>query len=119
MSAQIRLPVRTVLAHQISPALLALDTEGGIGLRTLSEDNIVEWHAVEIVGDDDDGAWVTGLPDVARVITVGQELVVAGDEVDAVYEQTPRLPTANQRSDAVPSATESRRTSSDTSLANS
>ena len=92
LSAQIRLPVDSVRAHHISPALLALATDGSTGLRTLTEDGLVQWHPVTIVGDDEDGAWITGLPDVARVITVGQELVVPGDQVDAVYEGAPALP---------------------------
>jgi hypothetical protein len=32
----------------------------------------------EVVEDAADGAWVTGLPGVVRLITVGQEFVSAG-----------------------------------------
>jgi multidrug efflux system membrane fusion protein len=95
LTAQIELPTAQVYAHLISPALMALDTAGNVGIRTLSEDNVVIWNDIEIIDDDDNGAWILGLQDVARIITVGQELVVPGEQVDAVFEQAPSLPAAN------------------------
>ena len=35
---------------------------------------------------------MTGLPDVARIITVGQEMVVPGEQVEAVFEPAPNMP---------------------------
>lgn len=95
LTAQIRLPVGELRAHLISPALLALDTEGNIGLRTLSEDDTVIWNEIDVIDDSGAGAWIGGLPDVARIITVGQELVVPGEQVEAVFEQAPSMPASN------------------------
>lgn len=95
LTAQIKLPIGDVRAHIISPALLALDTAGNIGVRTLSEDNQVIWNNITIIDDAGSGAWVTGLPDVARIITVGQELVVPGEQVEAVFESTPTMPASS------------------------
>lgn len=92
LTAQIRVPVGEVQAHLVSPALFALDTAGDIGIRVLSDDNIVIWNPITIVSDSPAGAWVTGLPDVARIITVGQETVIPGEEVDPVFEEAPSLP---------------------------
>ena len=94
LTAQIRVPVGEVQAHLVSPALFALDTAGNIGIRTVSDDNIVVWNNIQVVDDNPDGAWVTGLPDIARIITVGQELVVPGEEVEPVFEEAPSLPAA-------------------------
>ena len=40
---------------------------------------------MKIIEDGPDGMWVTGLPDTAALITVGQEYVVAGTIVNPVY----------------------------------
>lgn len=86
ITARIDIPVATVMAHKVSPALLALDDEGGVGVRTTDGENRVEFHSVEIVADDADGVWVTGLPEYTTLITVGQEFVTAGERVDVVLE---------------------------------
>lgn len=92
LTAQIRVPVDPVQAHLVSPALFALDTAGDIGIRTLSEDNRVIWSPITIISDSSEGAWISGLPDIARIITVGQETVVPGEEVEPVFEEAPSLP---------------------------
>ena len=86
ITAQIILPVETVTAQKISPALLVLDDEGAVGVRTVNSETFVEFNKVQIVNDDTDGMWVTGLPDIAQVITVGQQLVVAGEKVEPTHE---------------------------------
>ena len=86
ITTRINIPVATVLAHKVSPALLALDDGGAVGVRTTNGSDRVEFHRVDIVADDDDGVWVTGLPEYTTLITVGQEFVVAGERVDVVYE---------------------------------
>lgn len=86
VTADIDIPVATFNAHHISPALLALDDEGNIGVRIVDANNIVRFVHVKIVKDNPSGVWIVGLPDVATIITVGQEMVVAGEEVEVVYE---------------------------------
>ncbi|EED33522.1 efflux transporter, RND family, MFP subunit [gamma proteobacterium NOR5-3] len=75
---------QTVLAHRISPALFTLNDAGVIGLRAVDRNSRVVFHPVTIVEDAVDGAWVTGLPGVVRLITVGQEFVSAGQLVEAL-----------------------------------
>ncbi|MFT5097965.1 MAG: multidrug efflux system membrane fusion protein [Candidatus Azotimanducaceae bacterium] len=86
LTAQIVIPVQHVMAHKISPALLSLDDEGNIGVRTITSDQQVEFYLVEIIRDAEDGIWVTGLPEVSTIITVGHELVVAGEIVKPTFE---------------------------------
>jgi membrane fusion protein, multidrug efflux system len=94
ITTRIRVPTTTVMAQKISPAVFSLDDEGNIGVRTVNERNQVEYHLIQILHDDVDGVWVTGLPEVATVITVGQELVVAGQTVQVSYEPSDSLPAA-------------------------
>ena len=86
ITTEILIPVERVLAQKISPALFSLDDSGGYGIRLIDSDNIVTFYTVNIVAEDEDGVWVTGLPIVSDVITVGQELVVPGERVDPVFQ---------------------------------
>ena len=86
MTADLRIPDQTVFAHRISPAVLALDDAGGVGVRILDAQRIVRMLPVTVIKNDPKGVWVTGLPEVATVITVGQEMVVAGESVDVTFE---------------------------------
>lgn len=81
ISAEIRIPTGEVVAHFISPAILSLGTDGTLGLKTVTEDNRVEFHEVEIVRAETDGLWVRGLPEEVELITVGQGFVNEGEEV--------------------------------------
>lgn len=94
ITTEIRIPVAEVMAQKITPALFALDDTGRIGVRTVNADGRVEFHHVKIVRDDVDGVWVSGLPDIATIITVGQELVVPGELVDVDFEPTDEMPAA-------------------------
>jgi multidrug efflux system membrane fusion protein len=86
VTAQIAIPVESLNAQKISPALLVLSDTGQMGVRTVNPDNIVEFHEVDILKDEVDGIWVTGLPDVTRIVVVGQQLVVAGETVLPTHE---------------------------------
>ncbi len=94
ITTEIRVPVAEVMAQKITPALFALDDSGQIGVRTVNEDSRVEFHHVKIVRDDVDGVWVSGLPEIATIITVGQELVVPGELVDVDFEPADEMPAA-------------------------
>ncbi len=81
-SAKVNIPVGDVPAHFISPAIFSLDTDGTLGVKSVDENDVVQFHAVEIVRAESDGVWVTGLPEQVRVITKGQGFVTAGETVN-------------------------------------
>ncbi|MAM85980.1 MAG: efflux transporter periplasmic adaptor subunit [unclassified Hahellaceae] len=80
-SAEARIPTGHVTAHFISPALLTLDDAGRIGIKTVDEHNVVEFHSVKIELTETAGIWVSGLPVRAEVIAVGQGFVREGETV--------------------------------------
>ena len=84
LSAEVILTQGTVMAHNASPAALSLHDDGAIGAKIVDEDNIVRFVEVQIVSDTATGVWLTGLPAIAQVITVGQELVFEGQRVETV-----------------------------------
>ena len=75
-----------------------MNDDGQLGVRAVDDDGVVEFHIIDIVNDDDYGVWVTGLPEVATIITVGQELVVHGEVVDVVLTETLDTPSAERTS---------------------
>lgn len=86
LTAEIRLPVKAVEAHNMSPAALTLDDAGVIGVKTVDARNIVRFHPIQLISDGLDGIWVGGLPREATIITVGQEFVLPGQTVTPVPE---------------------------------
>ena len=99
VTTEIDIPVGELLAHKITPAVFALDDEGRLGVRIIGSDDRVQFRLVEVVADDHDGVWVTGLPRQTKLITVGQEFVSAGERV---IVQMPIGPEANGSTDAPP-----------------
>jgi len=87
VTAEIRITGGTVMAQKISPSLLNLETDGSIGIKTLDDQDRVVFNPVEIARSQTNGIWVTGLPETARIITVGQGYVLAGQTVKPDYEQ--------------------------------
>ncbi|AYA64000.1 efflux RND transporter periplasmic adaptor subunit [Alteromonas sp. RKMC-009] len=83
-SATVTLHVNEVKAHYVSPATFTLDADGRIGVKSVGSDNKVEFHQVSLLQSDNEGAWVTGLPDTVRLITTGQGFVDAGNVVTPV-----------------------------------
>ncbi len=87
VTAEMKLPGGRVLAYKVSPALLTLNDEGEIGLKVVDEYDRVEFFAVEMALSEPDGVWVTGLPETAKIITVGQGYVSPGQSVESVFAQ--------------------------------
>ena len=46
------------------------------------ENEIVKFLLIQIIEDGLDGLWVSGLPDKVTIITVGQEYVINGQNVN-------------------------------------
>lgn len=81
-TATLRLPLGTVPAHVVEPAVMTLDDDGAFGIKTVDERDRVHFHPAEIVRNRDGRVWLTGLPEALRIITVGQGFVREGDQVD-------------------------------------
>ena len=82
VSAQIAIEGDTILAHKISPSILMLGEAGELGIRTVNEDDQVEFKEIDILEDSMEGIWITGLPKNTRIITIGQEYVFQGQTVN-------------------------------------
>ncbi len=86
-TAELRVPAEEVLAHRVSPSLLTLNDAGNVGIKIINSDGLVEFVNADIALSSNDGMWLTGLPQDATIITVGQGYVADGAIVDAVPEE--------------------------------
>ena len=82
VSAEIYIKGKQEAAHKISPAILSLNDQGKLGVRTVTTDNRVEFKEINILEDTNSGMWVSGLGEEARIITLGQEYVFQGQTVN-------------------------------------
>ncbi|MCW8983372.1 MAG: efflux RND transporter periplasmic adaptor subunit, partial [Gammaproteobacteria bacterium] len=86
LSAEIHLPIRTVKAHRLTPAMLSLNDEGDIGVKGVDSGGLVTFYPITIARSEADGFWVTGPPQQVELITVGQGFVRAGDRVETTVD---------------------------------
>src|SRR5262245_27623122 len=84
LSAELVVPVEDVPAHRISPAVLTLGPNGEVGVKLVDETDTVRFAPVQILREDVNGLWVTGLAPTVRLIVVGQEFVIDGQLVRPV-----------------------------------
>jgi multidrug efflux system membrane fusion protein len=83
ISGQLQLRLDPVKAHLIPASLILLDTEGHTIVRAINQKNLVTQHKVAVVGEADNGLWVSGLPARVNLITVGQNYVTQGERVES------------------------------------
>ena len=82
MTAELKIELPAEIAHKIPQTALTLDDDGRLGVR-IAESGEARFVPTRIVVEETDGVWVTGLPDTAQVIVVGQEFVRHGRAVAA------------------------------------
>lgn len=88
ISAEVQIPVGQVDAHFLSPSIVSLNPEGALGVKTVDDENRVRFFPIDVVRAQIDGVWVTGLPDSARIIVVGQGYVSDGEIVRPQSDET-------------------------------
>ncbi len=84
VSAEVELELETQFAVKVTPAMLALDEAGNLGVKTVQEKDVVKFIPIQLVKAEQDGVWLTGLGKQVDLITVGQGFVRDGDSVIAI-----------------------------------
>lgn len=83
-SASMTIETGQVQAHRLSAALLALDDHNQIGVRVLDAENRVRFRPVKLLSGEMERAWVAGLDERVRLITLGAGFAAEGQEVRPV-----------------------------------
>ena len=81
LSSMISIKKGEVLAHKISPSILALGNDGALGLKVINDENKVLFKEIQVIEDTSEYMLVTGLNEKEQIIIVGQQYVSNGEEV--------------------------------------
>ena len=81
LSSMISIKKGEVLAHKISPSILALGNGGELGVKVINNESKVMFKEVQVIEDTSEYMLVTGLNEKEQLIIVGQQYVSTGEEV--------------------------------------
>lgn len=80
-TAEILISLSGEKGHLLPQHVLTLNNDGELGVRVVDGDR-AKFMPVSILRDSPEGVWLSGLPDTAKVITVGQEYVIDGSLIE-------------------------------------
>lgn len=83
-TATLFVPQGMVDAYFISPSLLIITDNGGLGLKVITTEDTVAVVPVSILSAETNGIWIKGPSGEQRIITVGQGFVKVDEHVNAV-----------------------------------
>jgi len=81
LSSMISIKKGEILAHKISPSILALSNDGALGVKVVNDDSKVMFKEIQVIEDTSEYMLVTGLSQKEKIIVVGQQYVSNGEEV--------------------------------------
>ncbi|WP_157016542.1 efflux RND transporter periplasmic adaptor subunit [Mesorhizobium xinjiangense] len=84
MTAEIVLQAEKVRAVKLPRSVVTLSERGELGIRIATPDDTVNFIPIDIVEDTPEALVLAGIPEDARIIVSGQELVSEGDKVATV-----------------------------------
>ncbi len=84
ITAEVSVPLAPAPAARVPRSALTFSSAGDLGVRVVSEDDVVGFAPVSVIEDLRNSMWVGGLTDGMRVIVQGQDFVREGQKVEAV-----------------------------------
>jgi multidrug efflux system membrane fusion protein len=84
MTAEMTLHAEPVGATILPRSVVTLSAKGDLGIRAVGPDGVVSFYPIDIVDDMPHALALGGIPEDARVIVAGQDLVKDGEKVHAV-----------------------------------
>ena len=84
-TADIYISLAGAKGHLLPQSSLTLNSSGELGVR-VAINNKAKFIPVKIIRDAEEGIWVTGLPNSAEVIVVGQEYVTVNSNIKVSYK---------------------------------
>jgi multidrug efflux system membrane fusion protein len=74
------------LAQKLPGSILILNDAGKFGVRVLNADNTTQFQPVDVIAQDIDGMWVTGLDNSVNIVVLGQDYVRDGEKIEPVVD---------------------------------
>ncbi|RKF15834.1 efflux RND transporter periplasmic adaptor subunit [Alginatibacterium sediminis] len=96
VSAAVVFGLAEVSAIKVTPAVLALDDSGELGVKIVVDEH-VQFVPAQLVRSEPDGAWLSGFDGDTDVIILGQGFVNPGEHVEAVSIATESQVTAQSK----------------------
>ncbi|MEC9375826.1 MAG: efflux RND transporter periplasmic adaptor subunit [Pseudomonadota bacterium] len=87
VTAEMQLKGGEALAHKLSPAILILDSDGNLGVYIVDDSKRAIFVPIQIERSETNGVWVSGLPNTADVITLGQGYINNGQTIEPDYQK--------------------------------
>jgi len=84
MTAEISILSERVETVALPRSVVTLSNEGDLGIRVVGDDDTVSFYPIDIVDDTPGALYLAGIPENARVIVAGQDLVRDGEKVHPV-----------------------------------
>jgi multidrug efflux system membrane fusion protein len=84
MTAEITVRANATDAVILPRSVVTLSGNGDLGIRAVDAEQKVTFHPIDLVDDTPKGLVLGGIPEDARIIVAGQDLVSEGDTVEAV-----------------------------------
>jgi multidrug efflux system membrane fusion protein len=82
LSATLLMPLETLSGHWVPSSALGLASDGGLQVKVVDAASTVNTLPVDLIRTGQDGFWLAGLPESAQIITLGQDFVSSGEEVE-------------------------------------
>jgi multidrug efflux system membrane fusion protein len=71
-SVKLKVKVGDVQAHNVPVSTLIIDKDGDLAVKAVDENKSIKEYKTNIIDEDDNGVWITGLPEKCEVILAGQ-----------------------------------------------
>lgn len=84
ISAEVVVALKAVPATPVPRSALTISSSGDIGVRVVTKDDNVAFVPVQVVEDQQDTMWLSGIEEGARIIVRGQDFVREGQKVAVV-----------------------------------
>ncbi len=84
MTSEVILRGQPVLAKPVPRSIVTLNRAGELGVRSVDENDKVAFHPIDIIDDSSGALILGGIPEEARIIVSGQNLVAEDEQVEAV-----------------------------------
>lgn len=84
MTAEITLRAAPIESTVLPRSVVTLSGDGDLGIRAVDGEDQVVFYPIDLVDDTAGGLVLGGIPEGARIIVAGQELISEGDRVNPV-----------------------------------